>query len=102
FTTTAGAPMNLAAPHPAGPISVAVRPEKVRLQPGSEGTGLPGAVDVTTFLGATLETVVRLDTGDTVTVHTQNTGEAARRMRQGERVMVTWDPDATLVLGPPR
>ncbi|MEM8854084.1 MAG: ABC transporter ATP-binding protein, partial [Pseudomonadota bacterium] len=80
FTTTAGAPMDLAAPHPAGPISVAVRPEKVRLQPGNEGDGLPGAVDVTTFLGATLETVVRLDTGDTVTVHTQNTGEAARRM----------------------
>ncbi|XWN30414.1 MAG: ABC transporter ATP-binding protein [Devosia sp.] len=102
FTTGAGAAMDLAAPHPEGPITVAVRPEKVRLQPGGEAEGLPGAVVVTTFLGATLETVVRLDTGDTVTVHTQNTGEAVRRMQQGERVMVTWDPDATLVLGPPR
>ena len=49
--------------HPAGPASLAVRPESIRLLPPDDGTGLPGRVQRAAFLGQTREYEVETAAG---------------------------------------
>jgi ABC-type Fe3+/spermidine/putrescine transport system ATPase subunit len=83
---------------------MAVRPEKLRLAPAGAAVqaanSARGRVEFVTFLGATIETVVRLDSGETVTVHSQNQ-TSDRHFPVGADVLVHWNADANLVLEEP-
>jgi ABC-type Fe3+/spermidine/putrescine transport system ATPase subunit len=83
---------------------VAVRPEKLRLIPAGSTAGAAnsarGRVELVTFLGAIIETIVRLETGEAVTVHSQNQ-TMDRHYPVGADVLVTWDADANLILEEP-
>jgi ABC-type Fe3+/spermidine/putrescine transport system ATPase subunit len=80
---------------PAGRL--AVRPENVRLTRGGEGS--EGTVVIRMVIGAAVQCVVRLDDGQEVLTRTQRSGDTvAESLAEGERVMVSWGPDAALDL----
>jgi ABC-type Fe3+/spermidine/putrescine transport system ATPase subunit len=87
-----------------GASLVAVRPEKLRLAPAGASVdalnSARGRVELVTFLGAIIETIVRLESGETVTVHSQNQA-VDRPYPVGTDVLVHWDADANLVLEEP-
>jgi putative spermidine/putrescine transport system ATP-binding protein len=104
FRTKGGTPLRLAFRPASGASLVAVRPEKVRLAAAGAAIDAanraPGRVEVVTFLGATIETIVRLKSGETLTVHSQNqTSDGYHHV--GTEVLVYWDADANLVLEEP-
>ncbi len=66
---------------------LAIRPESIRITPGSAGRG-QGTVKLCSYLGAVLEHVVRLDSGLDLIV--RGPGAEARRHATGERVGLTW------------
>ena len=68
-----------------GPVNVFVRPEDLTLGPaGPAGTGLPGTVLLSSFLGSLRRTSVRLESGDTVVVQ----HDVRVRPKVGEAVFV--------------
>jgi len=92
-----------AAPGADGRVAmVAVRPEKMALQPrGAPATGDPNAIEAVVaqriFAGSSLTYLLDWQ-GRTVKVFAQNRGEAA--IPAGERVRVTWSPDHSVVVEP--
>jgi spermidine/putrescine transport system ATP-binding protein len=83
-----------------GAVRVCVRPERMTLGPldGSPGdNALPGMVERTVYVGASLQVMVRLATGATVQVSIANTGDA-RGYAQGTPVEVRLAPEALRVL----
>ena len=104
FRATSGARIRFAGNGAAGDALIAVRPEKVRLvridAAARDANVLDGAVELVTFLGATIETRVRLDAGGSVVAHQQNQGDGGWRAAPGERVTVTWPEEASLLLAP--
>jgi spermidine/putrescine transport system ATP-binding protein len=82
-----------------GPVSVGVRPEKIRL--GGDGENrLGGVVRERSYIGVSTEYIVETPAGD-VTVYAQNTDTAARRAAPGDRVVLGWSPEATFVVQGP-
>jgi len=80
---------------PAGRL--AVRPENVRLTRAGEGS--EGTVVIRMVIGAAVQCVVRLDDGQEVLTRTQRSGDTiAESLAEGERVMVSWGPEAALDL----
>jgi putative spermidine/putrescine transport system ATP-binding protein len=104
FRTTGGTALRFAGPASAGASLVAVRPEKLRLVPvdstAEVANSARGRVELVTFLGAIIETIVRLESGETVTVHSQNQ-TIDRHYPVGSDVLVTWGADANLILEEP-
>jgi len=91
--------------HGSGPVggvaTIMIRPERVQLEPHGTGDGenrLPGMVDATAYLGATIQFVVHLAGGATVQASLPNTGDAVG-YRPGQAVLVYLPPDAIRVLG---
>ncbi len=84
-----------------GPVKVVARPERLALVGhGSSGENcLPGMVERTVYVGANLQVIVRLATGESVQASIANTGEAAS-WAQGTPVAVHVPPDALRVLAP--
>jgi len=84
-----------------GPVKVVARPERLTLLGhGSAGENcLPGMVERSVYVGANVQVMVRLPTGETVQVSIANTGEAAS-WAQGTPVVVQVPSDALRVLGP--
>jgi hypothetical protein len=76
------------------------RPERVRLlQHGDQqGNCLPGMVERTVYVGASLQVMVRLATGAQVQASIANTG-ATDDYRQGTPVSVHLPADALRILG---
>jgi spermidine/putrescine transport system ATP-binding protein len=83
-----------------GPVKVVARPERVALLPhGSERENcLPGMVERTVYVGATLQVMVRLATGVQLQASVTNTGDTAG-LEQGTPVAVHIPADALRVLG---
>lgn len=81
-----------------------VRPEKVRLLPaGGESAGdgrnvLHGRVELASFLGVSIQYVVRTPGGEELTIIQQNTGAEPASIGPGNEVLVTWDPEHTFVV----
>ncbi len=77
---------------------LAVRPEHVRLS--LAGTRhVQGTVVLRMVIGAAVQCVVRLDDGQEVLTRTQRSGDTvAESLAEGERVMVSWGPEAVLDL----
>jgi spermidine/putrescine transport system ATP-binding protein len=83
-----------------GPVKIVARPERVLLL--EHGTGaencLPGMVERTVYVGASLQVIVRLATGAVLQASVTNTGAQAAHV-QGTPVQVHIPPDALRVLG---
>jgi putative spermidine/putrescine transport system ATP-binding protein len=76
----------------AGMACLAVRPESIRLaEPGAAQSRALGTVKLCLYLGAVLEHVVRLASGQDIIVRGPGLGpDAARRYASGEPVSLTW------------
>ncbi|MBO0710200.1 MAG: ABC transporter ATP-binding protein [Acetobacteraceae bacterium] len=74
-----------------GPASLAIRPESIRLAPPGGPARIHGEVELCTYLGATIEHVVRLDAGTTLAVRGTGRGPAATpRHDPGTLVALRW------------
>jgi putative spermidine/putrescine transport system ATP-binding protein len=88
-----GPPVLLGAAYPAGgTATLAVRPDSVRLgAPGQSGARAEGSVELCTWLGATVEHVVRLSRDVTILARGPGLGpDAAQRHVAGTRVTLHW------------
>jgi spermidine/putrescine transport system ATP-binding protein len=83
-----------------GPVKIVARPERVELlEHGSErGNCLPGMVERTVYVGASVQVMVRLATGAQLQASIANTG-STDDYRQGTPVCVHVPPNALRVLG---
>jgi ABC-type Fe3+/spermidine/putrescine transport system ATPase subunit len=79
---------------------VAVRPEQLRISRGQAGPGgLAGVVVTAMVIGPAIQCLIKADDGQEILVRRQRGGEGEENaLREGERVVLTWDEDATLRL----
>ena len=98
-----------AAPGPGDAVTVAIRPERFRVEPGSATNGaptadgwthVPGRISQGTYLGDQTEYRIETDAIGHVVVRRQNETEDAsnRTFGPGEPVVVSWHEEANLVL----
>jgi spermidine/putrescine transport system ATP-binding protein len=82
-----------------GPIKVAIRPERVRIEPyeASGPNRVPGMVERLVFLGSSTQVIVRLATGELLQALIQNQG-GLPAFQQGTAVQVDMPADALRVL----
>jgi spermidine/putrescine transport system ATP-binding protein len=83
-----------------GPVKIVARPERVKLlEHGSDrGNCLPGMIERTVYVGASLQVMVRLATGTQLQASITNTGEDTG-FTQGTPVAVHIPADALRILG---
>lgn len=75
----------------AGEACLAIRPENIRLAPPGGPARIHGTVELSTYLGATIEHVVRLEAGLTLAVRGIFRGPGATpRLEPGTRVALDW------------
>ena len=80
---------------------VAVRPEQLRISRGGAPGGVPGVVVTAMVIGPAIQCLIKADDGQEILVRRQRTGDGeADALQEGERVVLTWDEDAALRLGP--
>jgi spermidine/putrescine transport system ATP-binding protein len=86
-----------------GPVKIVARPERVLLlEHGAETENcLPGMIERTVYVGASLQVIVRLATGAVLQASVTNTG-AQSAHAQGTPVQVHIPADALRVLGSPQ
>lgn len=86
------------------PVTVAVRPEKISLQPtatGSNGAYVPAIVEDAVYIGTDTRYTVRVAERYHVVVRVQNVGsdlEEIRPYRPGEKIYLYWAIDGAQVL----
>ena len=83
--------------------AIAVRPERISIAQGSaiatpDGCSLPGKITVRTYLGAVVEYMVTLATGETMRVREQGRGGAVDLPKPGDAVTLTWPSAASIRL----
>jgi spermidine/putrescine transport system ATP-binding protein len=97
-------PSDRIGPHGSDAVRIGVRPEKVRLSPaGAETTDganvLRGTVVVASFLGVSIQYVIRAAGGEELTVFAQNLeGAEPESLGPGREVQLSWDPQHTFVV----
>ena len=84
-------------------LTVAVRPERIRVDPSPvagapTGSTLSGTVDLVVYLGTITQVHVATTLGPRVVSH-RLSDDRADRLREGDRVRVSWDLDDASVLG---
>jgi spermidine/putrescine transport system ATP-binding protein len=84
-----------------GPVKVVARPERLALLPhgAARDNCVPGMVERTVYVGANLQVITRLATGETVQASIANTGESTT-YASGTPVAVHVPVDALRVLAP--
>jgi ABC-type Fe3+/spermidine/putrescine transport system ATPase subunit len=86
--------------------TIAVRAERMQVARERDGAGtwLDGEVIATMVIGAAVQCVIRADDGQSLLVRQQRAGGRgeAESLREGDRVVVGWTDDATLVLAGPK
>jgi spermidine/putrescine transport system ATP-binding protein len=101
-------PSDRIGPHGSDSVRIGVRPEKVTLSPaGTEvaaGTNvLRGTVVVASFLGVSIQYVIRAAGGEELTVFAQNVdGAEPESLGPGREVQLAWDPQHTFVVAKER
>lgn len=102
FRTRSGIEIKFASATPPQAPVLAVRPERIRILRDGEApvqaNALAGQAKLVTFLGPTTESIIELASGETVAVHAPTAFSKGDAVRPGERVQVTWAPEASLVL----
>jgi spermidine/putrescine transport system ATP-binding protein len=97
-------PADRIGPHGTDAVRVGVRPEKVSLSPaGTQAAGevnlLRGTIVVASFLGVSIQYVVRAAGGEELTVFVQNLdGSEPDSLGPGREVQLTWAPQHTFVV----
>jgi spermidine/putrescine transport system ATP-binding protein len=100
-------PADRVGPHDTDSIRVGVRPEKIMLRapgngaaPDGEENSLRGTVVVASFLGVSIQYLVRTAGGEELTVFAQNLdGSEPDSFGAGREVRLTWNPHHTFVVG---
>ena len=96
-----GALVETAEAAPAGPVTVAVRPERIVIAPAEGAAGgindLPGRVTEVIFAGSSVSYLVARDE-ETIKVFTQNTGGAP--LPEGTPVRLTFKPSDAVIVAP--
>jgi spermidine/putrescine transport system ATP-binding protein len=82
-----------------GRVAVGIRPEKVRLGPGEENV-LEGTIAERSYIGVSTQYIVETPAG-AITVYSQNVQPGAQAASEGDRVAVSWSPDASFVVDVP-
>src|SRR5919199_741589 len=97
-------PSDRIGPHGPDAVRIGVRPEKVTLSPAgasvAEGRNvLRGTVVVASFLGVSIQYVIRAAGGEELTVFAQNLdGAEPESLGPGREVQLAWDPQHTFVV----
>ena len=97
-------PSDRVGPHGSSAVRVGVRPEKVALSPADAAVPhganvLRGTVVVASFLGVSIQYVVRMTDGEELTVFAQNRdGAEPSTLGPGREVQLSWDPQHTFVV----
>jgi spermidine/putrescine transport system ATP-binding protein len=97
-------PTDRIGPHGTDAVKVGVRPEKVLISPAgadveSGHNVLRGKVVVASFLGVSIQYVVRANGGEELTVFQQNLdGSEPESLGPGRDVQLSWDPQHTFVV----
>ncbi len=83
-----------------GAVRVGVRPEKLSIveDPPPGANAVRGRVEVATFLGVSLQYIVRTAGGEEITVVEQNRQGAHRAVGAGEEIVLAWEPEHTFVV----
>lgn len=91
-----GVTVKAAGSAPAGPATLAVRPEYISLTqtPPDTPNAFPGTIRETLYSGASLKTVIQLDTGDTLLALVP----PGSPFTLGQRVWASWHPSHSTVL----
>jgi spermidine/putrescine ABC transporter ATP-binding subunit len=83
----------------AGPLLLAIRPERVRIGVTDEANTLQGVVADRAYAGEVLTHTVRLPDGSMIrTTQSLRDGLGAEQIEVGTHVTVSWRPDACIVL----
>jgi spermidine/putrescine transport system ATP-binding protein len=97
-------PADRIGPHQGQAVQVGVRPEKITLVAAGESCPsdvnvIRGTVLVASFLGVSIQYVVRAAGGEELTVFAQNTdGTEPESFAVGREVQLTWNPHNTFVV----
>ncbi len=99
-------PADRVGPHDTDSIRVGVRPEKITLRapangaaPDGEENSLRGTVVVASFLGVSIQYLVKTAGGEELTVFAQNVdGSEPDTFGPGREVRLTWNPHHTFVV----
>lgn len=98
FRTEAGALLPCAPDSPARPAIMALRPERIRVQPPS-ADGMAARLVAVTYLGAQTEYQLNLAGAALLAIGpTPAPGDPLRRLAADDRVMVEWEPSAAKLL----
>jgi spermidine/putrescine transport system ATP-binding protein len=87
-----------------GDVRVGVRPEKINLIPAADpapdgANVLRGTIVVASFLGVSIQYVIKAAGGEELNVFTQNTeGSEPDSLAVGREVQLTWAPEHTFVV----
>ena len=79
-----------------GRVAVGIRPEKIRID-GDEANTLAGAVAESAYVGVATQYIVETGSGR-LTVYVQNVRPGAEGAAPGDRLTLSWSPDATFVV----
>jgi len=79
-----------------GRVAVGIRPEKIRVD-GGEANTLEGTVQESAYVGVATQYVVETASGR-LTVYVQNVRPGAVGAAPGDRLTLSWSPDATFVV----
>jgi spermidine/putrescine transport system ATP-binding protein len=79
-----------------GRVAVGIRPEKIHID-GAETNMLAGTVEESAYVGVATQYVVETASGR-LTVYVQNVRPGAEGAAPGDRLTLSWSPDATFVV----
>jgi len=79
-----------------GRVAVGIRPEKIRIDAGEANT-LDGVVKESAYVGVATQYIVETASGR-LTVYVQNVRPGAEGAAPGDRLTLSWSPDATFVV----
>jgi spermidine/putrescine transport system ATP-binding protein len=79
-----------------GRVAVGIRPEKIRIDAGDQNT-LEGTVKESAYVGVATQYIVETASGR-LTVYVQNVRPGAEGAAPGDRLTLSWSPDATFVV----
>ena len=72
-----------------------LRPERIRVRNGVNGTGFHGQIAETIFFGEAVRYAVRLESGRTLIAHNSDSRSS---FAEGTEVTVDWDPESVWIL----
>src|SRR5919201_3573805 len=79
-----------------GRVAVGIRPEKIHVD-GAEANTLAGTVAERAYVGVATQYIVQTSSGR-LTVYVQNVRPGAEGAAPGDRLTLSWSPDATFVV----